>query len=192
MRGSSAAWFACPHCGNDLRQGAIRCAHCDRSLLSASPPTNVSASPQPSFTPPPAGPGTQPPWERRPDWGGQPPRAVSGDRRIAIASCAIGGVQLGVPLVIRGIAMISPSWIPHITPLWLLVPGGIPGLLLHVFGLLLGLRAKRLIAGSGDARGPTLATVGIWLGWVNIVLWVLWLVLPSLSLFLWLSDGGRP
>jgi hypothetical protein len=189
MGGSTVAWFACPHCGKDLRQGAIRCAHCDRSLLAAPTPTDVSASPQPSFTPPPAGPGTQPPWERRPDWGGQPPRAVSGDRRIAVASCLIGGVTLAVPLMIRLIAMFSPSSIPYVAPLWFLAPGGISGLLVHVAGLLLGLRARRLIAGSGDTRGVTLATVGIWIGWVNIVLWVLGFVLPSLSLFLWLVDG---
>jgi len=191
MGGSTVAWFACPHCGKDLRQGAIRCAHCDRTLLAA-PPPRVDADVQPQFQPPPAGPGTEPPWERRPDWGGHPPRAVSGDRRIAVASCAIGGVQLGVPLMHSLIAMFSPSWIPFVLPLWSLVPGGIPGLLVRVAGLLLGLRAKRLIAGSGDARGVTLATVGIWIGWVNIVLWVVWFVLPSLSLFLWLSDGVRP
>jgi hypothetical protein len=191
MRGSTAAWFACPHCGKDLRRGAIRCAHCDRSLLSA-PPPGVGAHAQLPFQPPPAGPGTEPPWERRPNWGDQPPRAVSGDRWIAVASCLLGGVTLAVPLMIRLIAMFSPSSVPYVAPLWLLAPGGISGLLVHVAGLLLGLRAKRLIAGSGDGRGVTLATVGIWLGWVNIVLWVLWLVLPSLSLFLWLFDGVPP
>jgi hypothetical protein len=174
-----------------MRQGAIRCAHCERSLLVAPTPTDVSASPQPPFTPPPAGPGTEPPWERRPDWGGSPPRAVSGHRGIAVASCAIGGVQLGVPLMIWLITMFSPSWIPYVLPLWLLVPGGIPGMLIRVAGLLLGLRAKRLIAGSGDGRGVTLATIGIWIGWMNVVLWVLWLVLPSLRLFLWLDGLPR-
>jgi hypothetical protein len=188
MRGSTAAWFACPHCGKDLRQGAIRCAHCDRSLLAA-PPGDVGTEAQAPFLPPPDGPGTQPPWERRPGWGGSPPRAVSGARQIAVWSCAIGGVQLAVPLAIRLVAAFSVSWTPYVLPLWLLVPGGIPGLLVRVAGLLLGLRAKRLIVGSGDARGVTLATVGIWIGWVNLVLWVLWLVLPSLSLFLWLVDG---
>jgi hypothetical protein len=187
MGGSTVAWFACPHCGKDLRQGAIRCAHCDRSLLSA-PPPGVGADAQPPFQPPQAGPGTEPPWERRPDWGGEPPRAVSGDRRIAVASCAIGGVQLGVPLLSSLIGMSSP----YVAALWFLVPGGIPGLLVRVAGLLLGLRAKRLIAGSGDGRGVTLATVGIWIGWVNIVLWVLWLVLPSLSLYLWIVDAVPP
>jgi hypothetical protein len=175
----------------DLRAGAIRCAHCDRSLLSA-PPPGVGADAQLPFHPPPAGPGTVPPWERRPDWGGQPPRAVSGNRWIAVASCLIGGVQLGVPLMFSLIAIPAPSSIPFAILLSVLVPGGIPGLLVRVAGLLLGLRAKGLIAGSGDGRGVTLATVGIWLGWVNIVLWVLWLVLPSLSLFLWLFDGVPP
>ncbi|MGH2672070.1 MAG: hypothetical protein ACRDHC_03735 [Actinomycetota bacterium] len=191
MGGSTVSWFACPYCGKDLRQGALRCAHCDRSLLSASPP-GVGADAQPPFLPPPAGPGTEPPWERRPDWAGQPPRAVSGDRRIAVTSCLIGGVTLAVPLMIRLIAMFSPSSVPYVAPLWLLAPGGIAGLIVHVAGLLLGLRARRLIAGSGDARGVTLATVGIWIGWVNIVLWVLGFVLPSLSLYLWLVDGVPP
>jgi hypothetical protein len=97
-------------------------------------------------------------------------------------------VQLGVPLLSSLIGMSSP----YVAALWFLVPGGIPGLLVRVAGLLLGLRAKRLIAGSGDGRGVTLATVGIWIGWVNIVLWVLWLVLPSLSLYLWIVDGVPP
>lgn len=179
MGGSTVgAWFACPHCGTDLPEGAIRCSHCDRSLLAAPPPTDTGPGADPPAQAPPLGPGPRPPWERRPTWTDPPPRAVSGERRVAVASCVIGGAALALRLLIPLLARFSPTSIVYLFPLtWLMLPGS-------VGGLLLGLRARRSIAATGDAHGLTLATVGTWIGWTNVALFFLGFVLPPLEVLL--------